>query len=223
MISKQAIKITTMIVSLIFLFSLTACSEKEEAIDVEAALPKYIAICESYNLKDIEITVRDGRFLTIYSSNFWELSDIEMLALYDELLKIASEEKLVASMFKSDGYSYIISPPEISKVRDLSDIENWPSEGEVSDPGALQIQEGWNWEIDGNYNYVRGRVENIGADPINYFEVTAEYLDEDGNVLDSDYTNSGQTLNPGDMKEFEIMHRHSSEYKKVRIYVNEYM
>lgn len=223
MISKQAIKITTLIVALIFIFSLTACSEKKEEINVEAALPKYIAICESYGLKDVELIVRDEEFLDINSSNFEELSEEEMLSLQDELMDLASEERLLPVTYRSNGYVYYLVTSEVQKIPDYKNLDSLPpSEGSLSTK-PLQIQEGWKWTIDGNYSYVRGRVENVGADPINYFEVTAEYLDQDGNVLDSDYTNSGQTLNPGDMKEFEIMHRHSNEYKKVRIYVNEYM
>jgi hypothetical protein len=85
----------------------------------------------------------------------------------------------------------------------------------------LEIQEDWVWEIDGNYSYVKGRVKNTGNKNIRYFEVTAEYLDSAGRVLDSDYTNSGETLRVGNMKEFEIMHQDSNDYKEVRIFVNE--
>lgn len=46
------------------------------------------------------------------------------------------------------------------------------------------------------------------------------YLDNNGNVLDTDYTNSGEDLLPGMSKEFEIMHKESPEYKKVSIQVD---
>ena len=85
----------------------------------------------------------------------------------------------------------------------------------------LVIQNGWTWDLDGNYTYVRGRVKNTGDKNITYFEVTAEYLSSTGQVLDTDYTNSGETLRPDNMKEFEIMHKDDSEYDKVRIFVNE--
>ena len=46
-------------------------------------------------------------------------------------------------------------------------------------------------------------------------------MDSNGNVLDTDYTNSGETIRPGNQKEFEIMHRVDNEYTKVRIFINE--
>jgi hypothetical protein len=85
----------------------------------------------------------------------------------------------------------------------------------------LEIQKGWTWDLDGDYTYVKGRVKNTGDKNITYFEVTAEYLDSAGNVLDSDYTNSGETIRPNNMKEFEIMHRHDEQYDEVQIFVNE--
>lgn len=85
----------------------------------------------------------------------------------------------------------------------------------------LEIQEGWTWEttLGESYSYIRGTVKNMGDTVINYFEVVALYKDAEGNVLDTDYTNSGETLRPGWSKEFEIMHRVRREYKKVSIYV----
>lgn len=85
----------------------------------------------------------------------------------------------------------------------------------------LEIQEGWTWEttLCESYSYIRGKVKNIGDTVINYFEVVALYKDAEGNVLDTGYTNSGETLRPGWSKEFEIMHRVRREYKKVSIYV----
>lgn len=85
----------------------------------------------------------------------------------------------------------------------------------------LVIQEGWNWEKDGNYTYVKGRVKNTGDKTISYFEITAEYLDKNGQVLDTDYTNSGENLRPSNQKEFKIMHRYDSQYEQVRIFVEE--
>jgi len=85
----------------------------------------------------------------------------------------------------------------------------------------LIIQDGWTWKVDKNYSYVKGRVKNTSDKDIRYFEVTVEYLDSAGKVLDSDYTNSGETLRIGNQKEFEIMHKNNSDYEKVRVFVNE--
>jgi len=85
----------------------------------------------------------------------------------------------------------------------------------------LEIEKGWTWQttLGEDYSYIRGRVKNTGDTIIRYFEVVAVYKDAKGNILDTDYTNSGEILRPGWSKEFEIMHRDRKEYKKVSIYV----
>lgn len=78
----------------------------------------------------------------------------------------------------------------------------------------LEIQSGYTYKIKGNYVYITGRVKNVSDSDISYFEIRVDFLDNEGNVLDSDYTNDGLTLKPGEMREFEIMHRWSDDYKK---------
>jgi len=108
---------------------------------------------------------------------------------------------------------------------DRSEAVSWlmlisEMEGELYSD-KLVIQDGWTWKVDGNYTYINGRVKNNGDKPIRYFKITAQYLNEYDNVLDTDYTNSTETVRPGDSKEFEIMHRDNDEYKKTRIFVEE--
>ncbi|MDP2682706.1 MAG: FxLYD domain-containing protein [Deltaproteobacteria bacterium] len=81
----------------------------------------------------------------------------------------------------------------------------------------LDIVKGWEWTSEGDWNHIRGSVKNIGEVPVGYFEVRAEYMNSKGSVVDTDYTNSGERLNPGAAKKFEITHRHSPEFKKVSI------
>lgn len=85
---------------------------------------------------------------------------------------------------------------------------------------SLEINKDWKWVVEGDYVYTRGRVKNVGSRTISYFEVYCEYCDENGNVLDTDYTNSGLALYPNNEKEFEIMHKDNPEYKKVRVFVD---
>jgi len=82
----------------------------------------------------------------------------------------------------------------------------------------MEIQK-WDWTAERNYSYIRGRVKNNGDKTVSYFEIKALYKDDAGNVLDTDFTNSGENLLPGMSKEFEIMHKESPEYKKVNIYI----
>ncbi len=84
----------------------------------------------------------------------------------------------------------------------------------------LAIQEGWVWEKDGAYTYIQGSVKNSGDEPIYYYRINAEYKDEDGQVLDTDFTNSGTRLDPGSEAKFEIMHPHDNAYAEVTIYIS---
>lgn len=86
----------------------------------------------------------------------------------------------------------------------------------------LIIIEGWTWGTEGNYTYLRGSVKNIGNKAINHFEVNVKYEDVNKNVLDSDFTNWDRVLQPGDCKQFEIMHHLNENYHSVDISVNDY-
>jgi len=103
----------------------------------------------------------------------------------------------------------------------LSELTSDPTESVALEKakGQLQIQWGWTWVKERNYSYIRGRVKNIGNTTICYFEVVALYRDANEEVLDTDFTNSGEDLRPGWSKEFEIMHTNKTEYKHVSIHV----
>ena len=79
----------------------------------------------------------------------------------------------------------------------------------------------WDWEKGSYYSYIRGRIRNDGDRTIRYFKVKAYYLDDLGNVLDTDIDNDIEDLLPGMSKEFEIMHRNNPDYNKVRVEVDE--
>lgn len=79
----------------------------------------------------------------------------------------------------------------------------------------------YDYKTDGNYDYVKGRVKNIGDRTVSYFKITAYYKDASGNIIDTDYTNSAENLQPGMAKEFEIMHTSSPEYQTVSVAVEE--
>lgn len=94
------------------------------------------------------------------------------------------------------------------------EIEDLASKPLTSD---LEIESGWTWRVDGDYIYVDGSVKNISERTIDYFEIGASFLDSNGNVLDSDYTNNAQPLLPNTSRKFEIMHKHDSNYNKVSL------
>lgn len=94
------------------------------------------------------------------------------------------------------------------------EMENLASKPLTSD---LEIESGWKWRVDGDYIYIDGSVKNISEKTINYFEVGASFLNYDGNILDSDYTNDAQPLLPDTSRKFEIMHKNDSNYNKVSL------
>lgn len=79
----------------------------------------------------------------------------------------------------------------------------------------------YNWEKEENFCYIRGRLRNDGNKTIRYFKVKAYYLDDYGNVLDTDFDNDLDDLMPGMSKEFEIMHINNPEYKRVKVEMDE--
>lgn len=90
--------------------------------------------------------------------------------------------------------------------------------GDTAYINKMEIQQ-WDWTGERNYSYIRGRIKNGGDKTVSYFKIKALYKDDAGNVLDTDYTNSGEDLLPGMSKEFEIGHKESPEYKKVGILI----
>lgn len=146
-----------------------------------------------------------------------------------EILDLAEKGDIDGAIAKIEEY-YKDDPEK--QIELLEKLKSYIDMSQVSIPAnsdtsklvnPLEIQPGWTWEGDGyNYAHVKGRVKNVSDRNITYFEVTAEFADDAGNILNTDYTNSGETIRPGNMKEFDIMHEMNSDYKKVRIFVNDF-
>lgn len=106
-------------------------------------------------------------------------------------------------------------------------IENYKNDKMISeylstpDTTDLKIEQGWDWKKDGNYIYITGSVKNISDKTISYYEVTADFYDSGGNIIDSDWTNGGNDLKPNASSEFEIMHKYDSNIKKVNLEVTD--
>jgi len=111
---------------------------------------------------------------------------------------------------------YILSPSQSSSVP-ANTSTSFLAPTKPSD--YIQVVPGWTWTVDRyGYSKINGSIKNIGTKTISYFAVTAEYLSDDGKVLDTSYTNSLEKIQPGNEKRFEIMHKHSPDFKKSRIF-----
>lgn len=86
---------------------------------------------------------------------------------------------------------------------------------------VLEIQPNDSYKIKGDYIYITGKVKNISSTDINYFEVVVDFLDDKGNIINSDYTNDGLTLKPDAIREFEIMHKYNSEYDSYQLSIGD--
>jgi hypothetical protein len=75
--------------------------------------------------------------------------------------------------------------------------------------------------IDGNYMYCEGKVRNNGTTSVDYVKAGVEWLDDDGVVLDTDWTYavSGASLRPGGAKSFRIMTQVDRRMEKFRYFV----
>lgn len=84
---------------------------------------------------------------------------------------------------------------------------------------SVMVEPGWTWTVDNGYSYIKGRIRNYGKQTIRYFEVTASFYGKSNQILDTDYTNSGQDVVPGARKTFEIMAPYSRDYSSASLEV----
>lgn len=106
-----------------------------------------------------------------------------------------------------------------SHFTSASIYEYLPTPTPSIDKGKLVVLDGWSYGTSGRWSEIRGSVENVGDVPINYFEVHAEYKDANGNILDTDWTNSGELIKPGSEKMFLISHVNDPRFVKVSLYI----
>lgn len=98
-------------------------------------------------------------------------------------------------------------------------VKEYKSTPTLSD---IVINDDWAVEKDGSYLYIRGSVTNISSSKIiSYFEVEAKFFDSKGNVIDSDWTNDGRDLEPGETRQFEIMHKNSGKIYDIKLSIKD--
>ena len=105
---------------------------------------------------------------------------------------------------------------EIAEYRRNRSIEEYQNTPRNTD---LTINSNWNYHREGNYIYIDGSVSNNSSKDISYYEIGVKFLDSNGTVLDTDWTN-GFDLYSGDTQQFEIMHKHIN-FNEIKLYVKE--
>ena len=98
----------------------------------------------------------------------------------------------------------------------LEEYRNTPTTSDI------RINRNWTTEKSGNYIYIKGTVTNTSASKtISYFEVEAKFYNKYGNVIDSEWTNDGDDLSPGESRKFEIMHKCNSDETDIKLLIKE--
>lgn len=167
--------------------------------------------CNKFVLKDSNFCITCGSELRTINKN-----EIRQALAIGAIVAIAGcvfsiflvEQKRINDTHNSiEQYQY-------EKIK--ADYESTPT---ISD---LKINPGWTNRKDGNYVYISGSVTNTSdTKTISYFEVEAKFINSNGDVIDSDWTNDSKDLEPGETRQFEIMHRYNSNSSKIRLLVKE--
>lgn len=122
----------------------------------------------------------------------------------------------------------ILGMKNISDIRkDIVDSKyNKALEMSMNTPTTSDIIINDDWvterDIDYGYIYITGTVTNTSySKTIGYYAVEAKFYDKYGNVIDSDWTNDGQDLAPGESRKFRIMHKYSSDEKDIKLSIKD--
>ena len=100
--------------------------------------------------------------------------------------------------------------------KELAEYRNKPT---ISD---IKVNSDWTTRKSGSYIYITGSVTNTSSTKtISYYEVEAKFYDSFGNIIDSDWTNDGDDLEPGESRKFEIMHKYSYDEEDIRLSIKE--
>lgn len=76
-------------------------------------------------------------------------------------------------------------------------------------------------ETRSGYVTIRGRACNDGSEPASFVKIGCDYLNEAGQVVNSDFTyaSSSDGIQPGACKEFTLMERNNDDWERFRTYV----
>lgn len=132
---------------------------------------------------------------------------IAIVAILGIGLALLEQSKMNQTRKDIENYKY---------SKSLQEYRNTPT---ISD---LTINSNWTTDHRGNYVYIKGTVtNNSSSKTISYFKIMAKFYDSYGNVINSDWTNDGDDLSPGETRPFEIMHRYDTNEVNIKLLVDE--
>lgn len=141
--------------------------------------------------------------------------------------RIPKQKIIIAVVITFVAIVSIISIVEAKKFSDSrKSVENDRNtriyEDYISTPTTsdIEIEDGWTWDVDGDYIKIEGSVSNISDKTISYYEVTAEFLDSNDNAIDTDWTN-GSDVSPNSSSKFDMMYKYDRRIKNVRLKITD--
>ena len=121
----------------------------------------------------------------------------------DQALARQKAETEAARAKTAADYQALMSDPRTQQILRANELL-----GKVS----VEIDE---YSMEGEYSYVSGRIKNGSDAMIRYWEVSLEFVDGKGSVLDSDIENGIDNISPGATKAFKAMVRSVKGAKSV--------
>lgn len=122
-------------------------------------------------------------------------------------ITVSEQKKMKETRQEIEDYKYNKALQEYRSIPTTSD---------------LRVNSDWTTEKSRNYIYIKGSVTNISSSKtISYFKIEAKFYDQYGKVIDSDWTNDGDDLGPGETRQFEIMHKYNNDEVDIKLSVAE--
>ena len=75
--------------------------------------------------------------------------------------------------------------------------------------------------INNSYGHIIGDVKNVYDSTISYYKITCKFLDSDGNIIDSTFTNSGQNIGSAEIRKFDIKHKWDDRFKDYKLIIED--
>jgi hypothetical protein len=210
--------------------------KKQTDRKVEAyAAVRTLHFVKRYNVLKETKSPSEDRQRQIYEvcSELWIYGDV-LINPYDYDLNHAPEfrnnyTKLATDRVNSlsrqermDAETRLNSELKAEAVVNANEKAKRKAEAEAAIPPETKVTvSGSKWTMDDSYDYVRGSVKNGSSETVSYWKATAKFYDKSDSVIDSEFTNSGETLLPGESKHFEIMHRNLPEAKTYTVQIDE--
>lgn len=114
-----------------------------------------------------------------------------------------------AAIAKAESYRGDLSDEYIEKAIEYINIEEGRYSDSYIDSETSQITSDmevteFDYRLENGRRYIFGYVKNIGSKTISYYEVIGRLTDDNGDIIDTDYTNSGLDLQPSESRSFEL-------------------